>query len=311
MLRKATRVKPDKPYKGFPLTAHRNGQWCKKIRGKVYYFGPWEDWQGSLATYRDQRDDLHAGRTPRPRAGGVTLADVMNAFLNAKQLLVETGELTQRSFNEYKRTCDQIRDSLGANRLLDGLAPTDFEKLRADLAKGNRGRRSASTLKGDVGRARMVFLYAILYRKSLRAPSQRILRKQQQERGPLMFERNELQAILKAVGPQLRAMIYLGINCGFGNNDCATLPLDTLNLDKGWHHYWRPKTGNPRRCPLWPETVKALKAAIAKRPKPKRPTNNRVNKNVFGYAIASVRMFKQTTVAAMVVQASMDVAERS
>ena len=29
----------NKPWEGFPLTLHRTGQWCKKVRGKVYYFG--------------------------------------------------------------------------------------------------------------------------------------------------------------------------------------------------------------------------------------------------------------------------------
>ena len=33
----------------------------------------------------------------------------------------------------------------------------------------------------------------------------------------------------------------------------------------------RPKTGINRRCPLWPETVNALKAALAARPEPKDP----------------------------------------
>jgi integrase len=33
--------------------------------------------------------------------------------------------------------------------------------------------------------------------------------------------------------------------------------------------YPRPKTGIDRRCPLWPETVQALKDTLAVRPKPK------------------------------------------
>ncbi|HZN35405.1 MAG TPA: tyrosine-type recombinase/integrase, partial [Pirellulaceae bacterium] len=66
-----------------------------------------------------------------------------------------------------------------------------------------------------------------------------------------------------------KAMILLGINCGFGNSDCGTLPLAALDLTGGWVNYHRPKTGIDHRCPLWPETVKAIKAALAKRPTPK------------------------------------------
>lgn len=33
-----SKQKPSKPYPSFPLTAHLNGQWCKKIRGRVHFF---------------------------------------------------------------------------------------------------------------------------------------------------------------------------------------------------------------------------------------------------------------------------------
>jgi integrase len=82
-----------------------------------------------------------------------------------------------------------------------------------------------------------------------------------------MFERDECRRLIDATAstPELRAMILLALNCGFGNADCTKLPVDAVDLDKGWVKYARPKTGVDRRCPLWPETVDALRVVLGRR----------------------------------------------
>jgi hypothetical protein len=57
--------KPRKPYRDYPLFPHSNGQWAKKIRGKLHYFGVWDHTDGALQLYLDQREDLQVGRTPK------------------------------------------------------------------------------------------------------------------------------------------------------------------------------------------------------------------------------------------------------
>ena len=58
----------------------------------------------------------------------------------------------------------------------------------------------------------------------------------------------------------MRTMILLALNGGLGNSDVAELPLSALDLKAGWLNFPRPKTGIPRRIPLWPEAIASLKA---------------------------------------------------
>src|SRR5262245_2105711 len=109
--------RPSKPSPDFPLFPHAAKQWAKKIRGKFHYFGPWGDPDAALAKYLEQKDALHAGRAPRPGTDAVSVKDIANAFLNAKQVLVGAGELSPRTWAEYKATADVIVRRLGKSRL--------------------------------------------------------------------------------------------------------------------------------------------------------------------------------------------------
>jgi hypothetical protein len=102
---KQNRPKPRKPSPSFPLTPHNNGQWCKKIRGKVHFLGTWEDPQGALDNYLRVAADLHAGREPRPTTlsqGAVTVKEVCNYYLTAQFRKQETGEIMARWFEDCR-----------------------------------------------------------------------------------------------------------------------------------------------------------------------------------------------------------------
>jgi integrase len=270
----------------------------KKIRGKIHYFGRWarrengklvsvegDGWKDALEEYKKVADDLHAGRTPGVKSDGLTVADLCNRFLTAKQRQREAGEISNRLFEptadstkpkgEYPTTTNRLIAMFGGSRLVDDLAANDFEALRDELAK----KYGPVRLGNEIQKVRTVFKYGyqsglidkpVRYGPQFKKPSASVMRRHKARMGEQMLEADEIRELLDKAGVQLKAMILLGVNAGFGNHDIATLPLSALDLDAGWVDYPRPKTGIKRRCPLWRETVAALRAAIAARPEPRQ-----------------------------------------
>jgi integrase len=271
-------IKPAKPYPQFPLTAHPAGYWCKKIRGKLYYFGPWDDPEGALNKYLEQRDDLHAGRKPRENVGALTVKEMANDFLNAKKSLVDVGELSPRTWVEYKAMAGELVSHTGKARLVADLAPDDFAGLRNKLARKwgpHRLRKAVQYIRSMLKHAYDSGLIdrPVRLGPGFKRPTMKTLRLHRAKQGAMLFSAEEIHKLLDAAAPAMRTMILLGVNCGFGNNDCGMLPLSALDLDGGWVNFPRPKTGIHRRCPLWPETIAAIRDALAHRPEPKNPAH--------------------------------------
>ena len=273
--------KPKKPYPDYPLYAHATGRWAKRIRGKICYFGPWDNPQAALERFNREWPYLSEGRTPPPvdAGDGCTIQLLCNAFLTSKVRKMERGELSQRSFFGYKKTTDILIDFFKRDRLVDDLRPDDFERLRSLLAKS----LGPVSLGNQVQRIRSVFKYAyddrlidrpIRYGQSFTKPSRRILRLARQKNGKRLFEAEELRKIIDASDQPLRAMILLGINCGFGQSDLSSLPQSAFDFENGWIDYSRQKTGVERRIPLWKETIEAVQAAIESRPAAKDEADN-------------------------------------
>ena len=267
--------KPDKPYDGFPLFPHASGQWAKKIKGKLFYFGVWGDPGAALERLNREYPYLLEGREPPcvDVSGGCTLKQLCNEFLRSKSSKMDAGELSPRTFSGYFHTADMLIGHFGKDRRVDDLRPDDFRILRSKLAE----RFNVTSLRNEVNRVRIVCNYAfannlidkpVSFGTNFDRPSAKAVRKNRNEGGKKMFTREEILRILEVCKPQMKAMVLLAVNAGFGNSDCASLPQKAVDLKTGWVEFPRPKTEISRRVPLWLETVTAVRDALAVRPKP-------------------------------------------
>ena len=282
--KRSSQSKPAKPHPDFPLFIHdwrhpNRARWAKKIKGKLHYFGRVADdpkGQVALDLWLAQKDDLLAGRTPRPQDNRLTVEDLCDQFLEHKELLVDSDELAPRTWDRYHATCTLVLKTFGKSRPVDDLRPQDFAKLRGVLAK----RYGAVVLCNEIQTVRSVFRYGyeaelidkpIRFGPGFKKPSAKTIRKTRVANGPRMFKPEDIRKLLEHATVNMRAMVLLGINAAMGNTDLALLPIKAVDLENHWLDYPRAKTAIPRRIPLWAETVKAIKAALENRGEPKDP----------------------------------------
>jgi integrase len=176
----------------------------------------------------------------------------------------------------------------GANTPVESLTPSDFKKLRADFQKTHT---SLASIKGDIRKSKVFFNWAgpgangqglidrlPRFGDSFKPPSQSALERERESRGERVFTAKQIHAVLATAGPRLKAMVLLGVNCGYGNTDCVKLAVAKLDLDHGWANFARTKNAIKRRNPLWPETVEALRTVLKAR---KTPNDSQYANRVF------------------------------
>ena len=241
----------------FPLTLHKTRQYCKKIRGKIYYFGT--DKQKALQRYLEQASVLHAGRNIRPNAvtANVTIRSLCNLYLEDQESKVQVGELTPRHYADQVSCLRVFVRFLGPCRQLDEISALDLQnykkKLQRTYASAHRVNLHISVMKAMFHWARKNDVLENI--PNIDAVSKaKVVYKERP-----VFTPQQVQKLLETADIQMRAMIWLGLNCGFGCTDCAELEWKDLDLENGRVKLARKKTGITRNLPLWLETIDALK----------------------------------------------------
>ena len=242
----------------FPLTLHPTGQYCKKIKGKIHYFGT--DKKLALERYLEQAAYLHGGQNATiPGSSGTTsINELCDLYLQYQHAKVLAGALTPRHYSDQTRSLGRFVCFLGQGRKIRNISTLDLQNYKRRL-QGQYG--SAHRLNLHLGTMKAMFHWArkndiLEHIPNIDAVSRGKIVHQER----FTFSSQDIAKLLAAANAKMRAMIWLGLNCGFGCTDCAQLKWTDLDFEHNRVKLARNKTGVPRNLPLWPETIRALEA---------------------------------------------------
>jgi len=240
----------------FPLTLHPTGQYCKKINGKIYYFG--SDKKKALDKYLDQASYLHGNKEKilEKSNSEMTLKELCDLYLQYQLLKVQASAITARHHNEQIGSLKKLMSFFGQSRKIDEITTLDLQSYRRKLQKAYS---TAHRMNLHISIMKAMFHWAMKNDVLNSIPNidavsrGKIVHKQR-----LTFSPEDIHLLLDAADVKMQAMIWLGINCGFGCTDCAELKWSNLDFKNERVKLARNKTGVLRDLPLWLETIDAI-----------------------------------------------------
>ena len=111
----------------FPLTLHPTGQYCKKIKGKLYYFGT--DKAKALQRYLQETVFLHVGSGQKRRSvySMITIKMLCNLYLDYQDSKVQSGELTIRHNIDQVKSLRMLVHFWGQHCLVSEISTLDLQ----------------------------------------------------------------------------------------------------------------------------------------------------------------------------------------
>jgi len=116
-----------------PLTLHSTGQCCKKIKGKIHYFGT--DKKRAIEKYLDQAAHLHGGRNPTTAgsSGTTSINELCDLHLRYQRAKVLAGALSPRNYSDQTRSLRQLVSFLGQARKIRNISTLDLQNYKRRL----------------------------------------------------------------------------------------------------------------------------------------------------------------------------------
>jgi len=241
----------------FPLTLHPTGQYCKKIKGKTYYFGT--DKKIALERYLEQAAYLHTGKGANPKFANnnLSLRTLCILYLDHQESQAAIGQIKLRHVYDQTSLLRDFVKFIGANRLVSNISTMDLQNYRKKLIKACR---APATINNRIAAVKAMYNWALEDEIIDNIPNLKAVKKVTISKTEKpTFSVPQIQKLVEYADIQMKAMIWLGLNCGFGCTDCAELRWKNLDLENGRVCFPRGKTGVNRNLPLWPETIQALR----------------------------------------------------
>jgi integrase len=240
------------------LTHHASGYWCKKIAGKLVYFG---QRGGSEAEARKELLALiqrmeYGSAVPIP-VSDETVEMLAERFAIECEARVAAGAIQPQTWQDYDAAIRSFVAQVGDTTPVRQLTPATFSTVAGRWATLSPARRG-----NYIQTIRSMFRWAKLapdYGKDFVKPSRHEYRAAAKARKRL-FTTADLAAMLRYASPHQRRFLLLGLNTGMYAKDMARLRWRDLAVvgDRVYVDWLRPKTKIPQHAPLWPETVAAL-----------------------------------------------------
>jgi integrase len=188
--------------------------------------------------------------------GSILLKMLCNLYLEHQETRATIGEVKLRHVSDQTLILRSFVKFVGPNRLVSDAPTMDLQSYRQRLIKAGR---TSHTINNHISTIKAMFNWASENEIVPTTPNLKTIKKIAHAKNEKpTFTVAQIQTLLQNAGLQMRAMIWLGLNCGFGCTDCAELKWGNLDMENRRIRFPRGKTGVDRNLSLWPETVEAL-----------------------------------------------------
>jgi hypothetical protein len=140
----------------FLLTLHKTGQYCKKIKGKIYYFGT--EKSQALNRYLKQASYLHIGNLPKPEiTQDLSIRTLCNLYLDQQESRACVGEIKWRQVCDPTRLLRDFAKYIGPNKAVSLVSTIDLQNYRTKLIKSNK---APTTINNHIAAVKAMYNWA-------------------------------------------------------------------------------------------------------------------------------------------------------